>query len=200
MLFRVITLIITLFFSTTSWAASSDGNAAKQFVSDLGDKVIAIFEQNQDTASREAELTALFDKSIDAKWMGRFVMGKYWRQASPEQQNRFLKLYKEFLLINYLPHFRNYTGEKQQVSGLIDEGDGDYLVRTKIVRPNKSTPVNVDYRIHKTGSGSPFYIFDIVTEGVSVVTTHRSDFGSVIAREGIDGLIKRIETKVKSAK
>lgn len=202
MLVKVISFITMLLFSSTAFAQEAEEQAAKQFIAGIGDSVVSIFEKYDDDnlAKRETALTKLFDESIDSAWMGRFVMGRYWRQASNKQQREFQELYKEFLFINYLPHFKNYSGEKQVVKGLVDEGDGDYLVRTQIVRPTKNTPVNVDYRVHRTGQKTPFQIFDIVTEGVSVVTTHRSDFGSVIAQDGIDGLIKRIRSKVHTLK
>lgn len=197
---KIVAFIAALFFSMTAWGAGKDADNAKQFIATIGDDVVAIFEKNPSVDEREKALTALFDRSIDSSWMGKFVLGKYWRQASEAQQKQFLSLYKDFLFVNYLPHFKNYNGEKQQVLDVVDEGDGDYMVRTQIVRPEKNAPVHVDYRVHREEGGSRLLIFDIVTEGVSVVTTHRSDFGSVVSQQGIDGLIKRIESKVAPVK
>lgn len=199
-MFKIFAIILTLCFSTTAWADGKEPEQAKQFIAALGDSVVEIFEKQTDTSEREKSLTALFDKSIDAAWMGKFVVGKYWRQIEEPKKAKFLLLYKDFLFVNYLPHFRNYSGEKQQVLDVVDEGDGDYLVRTQIMRPGKDAPVRVDYRVHRAEGASNFLIFDIVTEGVSVVTTHRSDFGSVISQEGVDGLIKRLEAKVQAVK
>lgn len=198
---RALIFLIAVTFSSVSFAAENqDMAAAKLFISAVGDDVVTIFEQNPDAKKREKLLTQLFERSIDSDWMGKFVLGKYWKQASSSQQKKFLGLYKDFLLNNYLPHFRDYSGEKQKVVEVIDEGDGDYLVRTQIVNPSNNKTVHVAYRVHRTPGSPDFHIFDIVTEGVSVVTTHRSDFGAVVAREGIDGLIHRIRAKIYSIK
>src|SRR5262245_17316080 len=102
MLAKITSFIVILFFSSTAFAQEGEGAAAKQFIVGLGDQVVSIFEKydEDNIKKREDALNSLFAKSIDAAWMGKFVMGKYWRKASGAQQEKFQKLYKEFLFIN----------------------------------------------------------------------------------------------------
>ena len=174
--------------------AHADTNGAKDYIVNLGTQVVSVLKKDSDINDRVRGLKDVFAEEIDTQWIGKFVLGKYWRQATPEQQEKFLKLYKDYLLLNYVPHFKNYTGETFTVTNVRDDGDGEYLVQTQILRTNGEPPVKVDYRVRQ--KDSKYQIFDIIAEGISVITTHRSEFGSVIARQGLDAFIDKLEVRV----
>ena len=78
-----------------------------------------------------------------------------------------------------------------------DDGDGEYTVAMQMKSDeNGSEPVDVNYRVRK--QGDTYKIFDVIVEGVGLLTTQRSEFSSVIADKGIDYLIDQLATKSKT--
>ena len=144
---------------------------------------------------KQTKLDKIFADNVDFAWVGRFVLGQYWRQASEDQKKRYLKEYQRFLIYHYTSRFTEYTGGSFNVTGARDDGDGEFTVNMQLLSDQPgSEPVLVDYRVRKA-SGAGFRIFDVVVEGVSLINTQRSEFGSVVAKHGIDQLIAQLASK-----
>lgn len=191
-LFRI--LLVILITSTTSNAIASNKDNARTFILAVSNNTLEIIENNKlNSKEKEAKLAQLFSESVDTEWIGKFVLGKYWRAASEEERSQYITLYKKFLIGSYVPRFKDYTNERISILNVIEKDEGEYLVKTEIVRP-KEPSIKVDYLVRK--GSSEFKIFDIVAEGISLITTQRSEFGSVISRKGLDYLIDRLSIRV----
>lgn len=96
------------------------------------------------------------------------------------------------------PKFKKYNGQKIEIKNIKPTGDDQYIVQTdlNLDGPN-SAPYNVDYRI-KYVSGK-FKIRDIIAEGVSMMTTQRSDFSSIVSSSGIEALRQELIKKSESS-
>jgi phospholipid transport system substrate-binding protein len=189
------TMLLGAFFSNTAHATVEE---ARSFVTQLGDRTLAIIANTTlPTPEKENQLTSIFTETIDTEWIAKFVLGRYWRTATPAQQQQYLALYKKFLISSYVPNFREYTGEKFTVSSVSQLENDEYLVQTQIIHPNKPS-TRVDYRLRKNLVSGSYKIYDIVAEGVSLITTQRSEFGSIAARDGVDVLIKKLEMKINN--
>lgn len=193
-------IILVALIGLLVWApaAHADVDQAQKFVTDLGDRVISILSSTQSNGQKEETLKTIFRNAVDTNWMGRFVLGRYYRTIKPEQQERYLNLYEEFLIQMYIPRFQEFAGQELQINQVHDAGKGEYFVYTEIVPKKSEPPVRVDYRIRKNGDS--FKIVDIVGEGISLITTQRSDFGGLISRKGSDYFIDKLEQRVRSAK
>ncbi len=189
-------LLISVLFITlsinSSYAAEDD---AKKFVSTLGDKVLEIVKSKNSNKDKEQSLIDIFNGNVDTEWMGKFVLGKYNKTAPQDKMEKYKSLYNEYVMGSYIPRFRDYTGEKFRVTGARKERDSIYIVTTEIIRPNAQAPVKVDYRLIEKDS---FKIVDIVVEGVSLITTQRSEFGSIISNSGFNSLLAKMEQKIKT--
>lgn len=195
MLARIKWLVVGLWLCVAATPAFADSQGAKGYINGLGNQVIEVLNQYKDANKRVRELKKVFAGEIDTNWVGRFVLGKYWRQATPEQRTKFVTLYKDYLILNYVPHFKNYAGETFTVTNVRADGDNEYLVQTQILRSNGQPPIKVDYRVRQKGDNH-FQIFDIIAEGVSVITTHRSEFSTVIANQGLEPFIEKLQVRV----
>lgn len=91
-----------------------------------------------------------------------------------------------------LSKYRNQTIEYKPLRS--QPGDTDVTVKTEIVQPG-GQPVAVDYALEKNGDS--WKVYDIVIEGVSLVTNYRSQFSNEIKQSGMDGLIEKLATKNK---
>lgn len=189
----------TLLVMVTSPVMAADESArVKSFADQLASRALIIVKnEGMSAAAKQRDLEALFDSHVDIAWVSRFVLGKYWRTASPEQQKTYMTNYKAFILKNYTSKLTSYTGQKYNIKSARPEGDaGEYLLTMELINKNEPS-VLVDYRIRK--NGADFKIFDIVVEGVSMITTQRSEFGSVVANKGLPFLIDALAKKAQLA-
>ena len=180
--------------STASFAAGSDD--ARGFVDGLASQALAIVKDN--TASKpdkQAKLETLFGDSVDIDWVSRFVLGKYWRQATEPQKMLYKERYKAFLIKHYTSKFSDYTNESYRINKVIDQGGGEYQLTMEILR-GRNPSVIVDYRVRSMPEGG-FKMFDLSVEGVSLITTQRSEFSSVVSRKGLDYLISQLNAKTQ---
>jgi phospholipid transport system substrate-binding protein len=128
----------------------------------------------------------------------RFVLGRYWKIATDSQKADFHKLFENLLVQSYAKTFAQYAGEKFQVSNARGNDDGSLLVNSQINRPNGDI-IRLDWRIEDQ-SGT-MQIADLLVEGVSLRTTHRSDIASAVQSNGgtVAGLLDALRQKVGGA-
>lgn len=168
--------------------AQADEASAKRFVDGIGQQVIAIIGEEGSQADKQAKLRGIFEQNADFNWIGKFVLGTHWRKATPEQQQAYLANYRSFVVSNYADKFKKYSGQTYKILAVRPLDSGEYLVKMAIQDPNPNNPeIMTDYKIREE-AGS-YKIFDIIVEGVSLITTQRSEFDSVVKRKGLDGLI-----------
>ena len=152
---------------------------------------------NQSISQQEKELRfgQLFDKNFDVPSISRFVLGKYWKQASTDQKKKFIKTFRNYIVKTYSSRFNEYSGEQLQLLNTENESNPNiFLVHTALERQDAPI-IKVDWRIGK--KKDRFVILDIIIEGISLAITQRSEFVSVIDQnEGnIDQLISMLKEK-----
>ena len=147
------------------------------------------------------KVTALVDQKVlpyvDFQRMTSSAVGKYWRQATPDQQSRLQSEFKQLLV-------RTYSGALAQVSAeqtvelkpmRSAPTDAEVVVRTEI--RGKGDPIQLDYRLEK--SADSWKIYDVNVLGVWLVENYRNTFAQEIASNGIDGLIAKMVERNKAA-
>ena len=145
-------------------------------------------------------IVALVDSKIlphvNFRRMTASSVGRYWRQATPEQQQRLQDEFKLLLV-------RTYAGALTQVKDQTVElkplraapGDKEVIVRTEV--RGRGEPIQLDYRLESTPAG--WKIYDVNVLGVWLVENYRSSFAQEINQAGIDGLIARLAERNKTA-
>ncbi|MGE0724690.1 MAG: phospholipid-binding protein MlaC [Alphaproteobacteria bacterium] len=164
----------------------------KALIEDLGARAIKSLTGNVPRPERESRFRTLLREGFDVAHIGRFVLGRYWRQASPEQQRQYLDLFEKFIVQAYAARFAEYSGEQFRVVGERQDG-GETIVTSEVFKPG-SPATKVDWRVKADGAPK---IVDVVVEGVSMAVTQRSEFAAVIQRNGgsIDALIGALRQK-----
>lgn len=177
--------------------AMASEKAAEQFAVELAENAVSILEDtNLSETGKQNALEGLFAKSIDFDWVARFVLGKHWRTAEDAQRKAYAKSYKQFIVTNFTQRLGEYSGQDYVVKQVRAEGEpGEYLLTMELKNSNEPA-VFLDYRLRK--QGSQFKIFDIIIEGVSLITTQRTEFNSVVDRKGLDFLISALEKRASS--
>lgn len=119
-----------------------------------------------------------------------WVLGKHWRQASPEQRGRFIKEFQDLLLNTYASALLEYTEFKITIGPLrMKEGDRTVMVRSDIKQPGASD-ISLDYRMFNGKQG--WKVIDILVDNVSLVTNYRTSFGEEIKQNGMEALLDRL--------
>ena len=171
---------------------------AVAFMNTLWDRAVEVLNNKTDPGMREARFRELFHTDFDCPGIARFVLGRYWRAASEEEQHEFVKLFEDYVVFVYTARLSNFGGEALKVRGSHSDGDG-VIVSTDVISPGCASPLKIDWRL-VTDNGS-YKISDVIVEGVSMMVTQRSEFASVVQRNGgqVRGLIAMMRQKTASA-
>lgn len=144
---------------------------------------ILLFSQDQISRSEfRDQFRTLLTQSFDIPWIGRFVLGRYYRSATPEQRQAYQNLFLEFILDTYTDRFKTYANEKIRITGShLDPSARFVFVSSEILLSNTDVaPVQVVWRLHKRNDR--LQVIDLEIENVSMVRTQRNEFTSIIRR------------------
>ena len=146
-----------------------------------------------------SKVIALVDKTVmpnvNFRRMTAAAVGPGWRKATPEQQKRLQDEFKLLLVRTYSGALAQVTDQTVDVKPLrAAAGDKDVLVRTEV--SGKGEPVQVDYRLEKSGTSWKIYNFNVL--GVWLVDTYRTQFAQEVNAKGIDGLIDTLVARNKA--
>lgn len=131
--------------------------------------------------------------NFDFMRMTALAMGRNWKQATPEQQQKLTNEFRTLLVRTYANALTQYRDETMDVKPMRgDPNASEVTVRSEVVRPGRPA-VQIDYGLTKTPQGWKAY--DVVVGGVSLVTTYRDEFNEQIKSGGVDGLIKTLADK-----
>ncbi len=184
---RLIALVVFVTVLGTAGIARAAADDAALFINQLGNQAIdTLRATNLTLDQREARFRSLLSQSFDLRVIGRFVLGRYWRAATPDQQDDYIALYGEYLLQIYSARLGGYSGESLTVIGVRMVNDKNFVVKTNLTRPS-GPAIPADWRVRVIDG--QYRIIDIMVEGISMAMTQRSEFSSVVKRDGIEGLL-----------
>lgn len=133
---------------------------------------------------------------VNFQRMTASAVGRYWRQATPDQQKRLQEEFKTLLVRTYSGALAQVRDQSVQLKPLrAATGDTEVLVRTEI--RGKGDPIQLDYRLEK--AGDTWKIYDVNVLGIWLVENYRNTFAQEIGAGGIDGLITKLAERNKSS-
>ena len=189
-----------LLIATASLAAPPPVNPADAvaFMNQLWDRAVILLSNKTDAAIRMARFRELFRTDFDCPGIARFVLGRYWRTASNEEQQEFVRIFEDYVVFVYTARLSNFGGETMKVRGSRSDGDG-VIVSTDMISPGRAAPLRIDWRL-ASDNGS-YKISDVIVEGISMAVTQRSEFAAVVQRNGgqIQSLLALMREKTASA-
>lgn len=174
--------------------ASADDPSA--FVREVSTKAITELAVTPSATDqdRAAKLKPLLEQYFDMPGIARYMLGSYWRKATPEEQTEFIAALTDFLALSYGKRFASYTGHEMAIGRVRDEGDGHSTVFSVVKLPS-GEEARVDWVI--LSNAAPYKISDVKVEGLSLADTHRQEFASVISSNGgsVAALISALKKK-----
>ncbi|MBV5306392.1 MAG: ABC transporter substrate-binding protein [Desulfobulbaceae bacterium] len=139
---------------------------------------------------RRAKIMAHVNSGFDFREMSQRVIGKEWRELTPEKQDHFQKLFTKLLENAYIGKFESYSGQEIQFLGERIKDDRA-IVATQIENNGQFIPI--DYVMIK--KEVKWMVYDINIEGVSLVRNYMEQFKAILRRDKFDGLVKLLEDK-----
>lgn len=158
-------------------AAAADAAAA--FIRSKGEALVGIINSDAPLPQKKREVETLLGEAVDVTSVGRFVVGRYWRTATADQQQEFLKLFRDLLLETIAARFGELKGLKFEVTGngrADEEGTGVITAIQRLDQP----AANVEWRV--ADRGGQLKVVDLIAEGTSMRLTQRSEYTSVLQR------------------
>lgn len=162
--------------------AEMDINRAASFIESTGQELVGVINAaNQPVAQRRQRVAAVLRQAVDVEGVGRFILGRWWRTATPAEQQEYMRLFEETLIRNLSARFGEYQGVRFSLGRSQQRTEDDALVNTIIERPN-SAAFSLDWRVGEV-NGQP-KVVDVIAEGTSLRLTQRSEYSAVISRNG----------------
>lgn len=176
-------------------ARADNADGARAFIQTLADNAMStVAVKGLNDEERALRFRSLFVNTFDLPEVGKLVLARHWRAATPEQQQEFLALFEDVQVYTWTRRFKDYSGETLEILGVQPEGETDFQVESRMLR-GALEPIAVGWRVRKSGDG--FKVLDIKVEGASMALTHRSEYSSVIqSGGGVAGLIAALRKKV----
>ena len=191
------TVILGLTFNLVIGAAGAWAGTPTDNVRQVIEKALDIL-QNPDYRGedRRQKVKRLVDPYFDYQEMAKRSLGPTWGKLNPGQRDEFVRLFSELLEASYSDKIEKYA-QRVKIDYTGEFLDGEYAeVRTVVVRANDRIPLN--YRLFQENGG--WKVYDVVIEGVSLVSNYRSQFSRIIHESSYAELVRRLKTKVSELK
>lgn len=197
----LIPLVVVAGFASTAaldGRAAATAEGARAFIRALGDDTVAVLADTE--LADEARIGALyriFRRGFDVPTISFFALGRYRRQASREQLREYVDLFGDLIVRTYAARIGTYQGETLEILGTREATNGDIVVSSEIVRPNR-TRLRIAWRVRERNG--TYKVIDVVVEGISMVITQRDEFAAVIRSGGgkFEGLLAALREKAGS--
>jgi phospholipid transport system substrate-binding protein len=161
--------------------AQMDPGRAAGFIQSTGAELVAAINAGGPVAPKRERVAAILRRAIDIEGVGRFVLGRWWRVATPAEQAEYLRLFEETLIRNLSARFGEFQGVRFSLGRQQQRTEDDALISTIIERPS-AAPFGLDWRVAEVG-GQP-RVVDVIAEGTSLRLTQRSEYSAVVTRNG----------------
>ncbi len=199
--FSIAAMTLALLVGTGARAvepARADASDPSKLIEDCAQRMLKDLDAHRAEYRKDpTKINKLVDEVLlphfDTQYAARLVLGKYWRDASQDQRQRFIDAFYQSLLENYGSALAEFTADRMRV--LPFQGDPkaeQAMVRTEVKRSD-GTRVPVNYSMRKTQDG--WKAWDVTIEGISYVKNFKTQYGAEIEEKGLEAVIKRLETE-----
>jgi phospholipid transport system substrate-binding protein len=190
-----VVFIFCLFATVNAIAEAESGATAKQVVDKFQTELIAVMKNGKQLgyAGRYDKLYGPVSDSHDLTKIARIVVGKEWEKLSEAQQQKLTDVFARLSVASYAHNFKDYSGESFVFDSEEETTRGGVVVHSHFIIPDDK-PVKFDYMLKEKGNS--WRIINIIANGVSDLALKRSEYTTILQREGFDALIVKINEKI----
>jgi phospholipid transport system substrate-binding protein len=178
-----------------SAGARADG-AASTVIEGLNAKFIEVMKNGPKLgyAGRYKEFEPALSAAFDFADMTRVSTGRYWKGLTDAEKSQVIEAFRRYSVATYASRFKDFSGEKFEVLGEEPALRDSTLVKNQIVT-SKGEPVRIDYLMRPTADGSSKVVDVYYQNSISQIALQRSQFNSILAKQGAKGLIAALNDK-----
>lgn len=188
---HTIATIVLSICAASSWAITST-----EFVKKESSDVLTVVQRNKELSTFKKDLkTAVdIDSIIDFQKISKMTLGRNWRNATPIQQEAFVKEFRDFLINFYGNAMFNFKDAQIEYKSENVDTDSSTIKTLVVYKENgQRKQARVDYQLVKNGDS--WRMIDVVIEGITLTLSYKDQFSQTISQKGIDGLISDLKDK-----
>jgi phospholipid transport system substrate-binding protein len=190
-----VVFIFCLFATANAFSQDEAGATARQVVEKFQAELIAVMKNAKQLgyAGRYEKLKEPVSNSHDLTKIARIVVGKEWEKLSEEQQQQLVDIFIKLSIASYAHNFNDYSGESFVFDSEEETARGGVVIHSRLIIPDDK-PVKFDYMLKEKGNS--WRIINIIANGVSDLALKRSEYTTILQRDGFDALIAKINEKI----
>ncbi len=189
--------IAALLLAGPALASAVETAAARAVMDDTVSAVLAVLQApDLESVERRTRLEAIARERFDFETMSKLVLRRSWRKFTPDQRIEFVEAFADHLAASYGTRIDRYDQEGVEITGERVEPRGDVTVLTRIVG-GQADDVAIDYRLRLRED--LWRVIDVKIEGVSLVSSFRSQFKEVLSQGGPEEVLRRLKEKTVAA-
>jgi phospholipid transport system substrate-binding protein len=189
---RILTIALSILLAVGAAEAMTPSETVQNRV---GEALASLLEAPRGTPAsaeqRRSVIRQISDSLFDFTEMSRRTLGRHWAARSAVEQGEFVRLFTDLMARAYLGKIDRYAGESVAYVG--ERVEGDQASVLSHVTTKKGSQVPIEYRMHR--AGDRWAAYDVLIEGVSLVSTYRSQFDRIIQTSSFAELLKRMREK-----
>ncbi len=186
-------VLVGLAYSPFRPAVASDHiDRSEQFIASFAGQAFEKLSSDTPQAEKRDAIHGMLRDALAVGAIARFSLGRYWPRLSDDQRREYLRLFEDFIMRGSVDRMMRYSGQLLE----IQEGSADLgrrgeaqltVVKSRFYDPE---PIRIDWVV--ASQNGSFKVVDVVIEGLSLAQTYRDDFSSVVRREGVDALLRKL--------
>lgn len=195
MLKHIVVIVVVALLVSTHLANATVTDVVKKTVDEVV-KIVSDKELKKYPQKRRLALKKAIDVIFDYSEMSKRSLGRHWNERTPAEKKQFVELFATLLENSYADKIESYNNEK--IEYVKEEGDNSFSeVRSRILTPSQDY-FSLDYRL--MNENGKWMVYDVVIEGVSLVSNYRSQFNNIISERGYGELLKKLENRSEDIK
>ncbi|MBE6452765.1 MAG: ABC transporter substrate-binding protein [Alphaproteobacteria bacterium] len=192
------TFLAVFMMMATSVNAETDASKAESFVKDVtAEGIKDIINANIPQKEKDERFADLFNRALDLDFIGQFVLGRYWRTATPAQRKEFISVYRQLNVSTWSKRFDEFKGKEFIFKGTTPSNSKGQVFVNTIVPMDEGEPAKVAWRVREKNGN--YKVVDIVIENVSLAITARNEYSAFIKNNSgnVDALITNLKSKIQ---
>lgn len=194
---KMLTVVLVASLFSMGALAEEAGATARQVVEKFQSELLAVMKEGKQLGykGRYEKLFEPVANSHDLTKIARIVVGKESEKLSEEQQQKLIDAFSRFSVASYAHNFKDFSGESFVFDAEEETPRGGVVIHSHLVIPDDK-PVKFDYMLKEKGNS--WRIINIIANGVSDLALKRSEYTTILQRDGFDALIVKINEKIDS--
>ena len=193
MLKRIPQILLLGFMLLVLSAHSQAEQSPKQAMQTAVDTILGILtNETLDKKQKRLEMREIISKRFDFRAMSQRTLATNWKKATKDEQRQFVDLFAQLIQNSYIGKVEAYTSETVEYPAEKIKGKRA-VVDTLIITSSTEIPVNYKLYLKK----AEWYVYDVIIEGVSLISSYRSTYQEIVKKDGFQGLFVKMEEKLK---